>query len=322
MWLDEDKLRPGDLITTAIGSAIESFDYVVALISENSISSPWVKTEISLALTKEIEARKTVVIPIRLDDCSIPPSLRNKVYADFRVSEDYEKEFSKIVEVITENKRYLGKIARGEAMEAELKDTLTYAQDSNKNLKIRLRASFTSMSNIRHHQNKPIFGLLTWQAIRLDDLLEAERNLMLQLLTLPTVNLKCICWPKESFLSEPYYTKSEKEKRRTLLRAFLQDSLDDSSSIHQIVCDESAKYGNQLMIGKSIAIMANPRSGGYTETSVFKDSEAVDVLVREFDHQFRRIRKQRMCILIQKRNYQREFLLREVLYALDGQQPT
>lgn len=321
VWLYKDKLHPGDLILASIGSAIESIDYVVALISNNSINSPWVKKEISLALTKEIEARKTVIIPVRLDDCKIPLDLRDKVYADFRVPEDYEKEFLRILEVINENKRYLGKIARGEVIKAELQRILADVQDSSEDLIIRLRAAFTSMSNIRHHQEKPIFGLLAWQATRLDDLLEAEKNLMSELLALQVVHLKCICWPKESFLSEPYYTKKEREERKKLMRDFLQDSLDDTYARRQIVCDESAKYSNQLIFGKLTAIMANPKSGGYTETSVFKDRETVDVLVREFDHQFHRIRKQRMCALIQERKPQREFLLREVICALDGQRP-
>jgi hypothetical protein len=93
IWLDEVSLYIGDSLINKISEAIiEKIDFVVAIISKNSIKSPWVKKEISLAVTKEIMSDKVVVLPVLIDDCPIPNSLADKLYADFREEKQFDNQ--------------------------------------------------------------------------------------------------------------------------------------------------------------------------------------------------------------------------------------
>ncbi len=92
IWLDEANLRIGDSLIDKITEAIKEVDFIAAIISKNSIKSPWVKKELSLAVTKEIKNEAVVVFPVRIDDCPIPDSLANKLYADFRDEKQFDKQ--------------------------------------------------------------------------------------------------------------------------------------------------------------------------------------------------------------------------------------
>jgi len=82
-WIDESEIRFGDSLVRKVSDAIERIDFVVAVISRNSVDSNWVRQELDRAMTKEIANRRVVVIPVVTDRCDIPFFLRNKLYADF-----------------------------------------------------------------------------------------------------------------------------------------------------------------------------------------------------------------------------------------------
>jgi hypothetical protein len=84
VWLDEVNLRIGDSLVDKIADAINNVHFVAAVISANSITSPWVRKELSLAMTKEINGDNKVILPIVIDDCELPNALKDKLYADFR----------------------------------------------------------------------------------------------------------------------------------------------------------------------------------------------------------------------------------------------
>src|SRR5688500_14605373 len=83
VWLDEADVKIGDSLIRRIGEAIDRADFVGAVISRNSVASTWVQKELSMAATKEIAAKKVVVLPILIDQCEIPEFLKDKLYADF-----------------------------------------------------------------------------------------------------------------------------------------------------------------------------------------------------------------------------------------------
>jgi len=159
-----------------------------------------------------------------------------------------------------------------------------------------MRATFTSMSNIPHYSGKEIPGLFIKQGKEYDRLLTIERDCILKMLNVEYVKLKCICWPKMRFLSSDFYSDKEKRIRVNLLKSFLKNSLDTHLDSRQILCDEAGAYGNQLIIGNKLAIVANPESGGYTKTSTFKDQQTIDVLIKEYDSLFRRIQRRKKNI--------------------------
>jgi len=68
-WFAPEDLKIGDKFRPRIDEAIRVYDKLLLILSENSIHSPWVETEVETAFEKERKSSgKTVLFPIRLDD--------------------------------------------------------------------------------------------------------------------------------------------------------------------------------------------------------------------------------------------------------------
>lgn len=100
VWVDKAELKIGDSLLKKISDAIENVDYVIAVISSTSVKSNWVQKELSLAMDREINGKRVVVLPLVIEDCELPNFLKDKVYADFTNSENYEREFLRLLKVI------------------------------------------------------------------------------------------------------------------------------------------------------------------------------------------------------------------------------
>ncbi len=85
-WFDAVQLQPGDSIVRGIQDGLSDSDYLVVVISKNSISSKWVQAEMSAAFMREIEGKGTRLLPIRIDDTELPPLIGDRIYIDFRNS--------------------------------------------------------------------------------------------------------------------------------------------------------------------------------------------------------------------------------------------
>ena len=57
-WIDESEIKLGDSLIEKISAGIDTGDYLIALISKNSIASEWVKKELSIAMSQEIEGKR------------------------------------------------------------------------------------------------------------------------------------------------------------------------------------------------------------------------------------------------------------------------
>lgn len=88
VWLDELELKVGDSIVGGVQGGLGEADYVVAVLSPSAVRSNWVQAELASALMNQISERGTVVLPVVIQDCEIPPLLEDRLYADFRG--DYE----------------------------------------------------------------------------------------------------------------------------------------------------------------------------------------------------------------------------------------
>ena len=88
VWLDEKEIRVGDSLTTRIGDAVHSNDFMIVVLSPASVRSEWVKKELAEAMNKEIRQKKVVVLPVIYRRCKIPPFLTDKKYADFTIDSD------------------------------------------------------------------------------------------------------------------------------------------------------------------------------------------------------------------------------------------
>jgi TPR repeat protein len=91
VWIDQGELNVGDSLVERLAGAIAEVDFVIPLISEHSVDSPWCRKELSLAMTDEVdlEGRFGVrrVLPLRVGQVEMPRMLRDKLYLDV----DYDR---------------------------------------------------------------------------------------------------------------------------------------------------------------------------------------------------------------------------------------
>jgi hypothetical protein len=83
VWLDEAELNIGDSLLQKLSEVIDDVDLVVAVISAHSAKSSWVREELHLAMSDQIEGRRVKVLPIVKDSTPLPRFLRGRLYADF-----------------------------------------------------------------------------------------------------------------------------------------------------------------------------------------------------------------------------------------------
>ena len=105
VWLDEAELNIGDSLIEKISAGIQDMKFVAAIISKNSIQSSWVQKEINLAMSKEIAGRTVTVLPLLIDNCTLPASLADKLYANFTSPENYEVEYTKLLRALGVTKK-------------------------------------------------------------------------------------------------------------------------------------------------------------------------------------------------------------------------
>jgi len=95
-WIDEGEIQAGDSLIVKVGHGIEDSDFLLAMISKNSIKSAWVQKEIAVSLTLEIKDRSIEVIPVKLDETPIPTMLVDKYYLDLH-QKPFAEEMQKLL---------------------------------------------------------------------------------------------------------------------------------------------------------------------------------------------------------------------------------
>jgi V8-like Glu-specific endopeptidase len=93
-WFDEEDLLPGQDWESEIGRAIRRCRFVLACISNSSISKRgFVQKELRLALdvADEQPLESTFLIPVRLEECELPERLKRWQAADLFKPEAYER---------------------------------------------------------------------------------------------------------------------------------------------------------------------------------------------------------------------------------------
>jgi hypothetical protein len=89
VWFDEWEIKVGQSIVQRINHALGKISHLVVLLSENSVKKPWVHKELSAALMRQLSQDCISILPLRLDECSIPPILADIKYADGRNGIEY-----------------------------------------------------------------------------------------------------------------------------------------------------------------------------------------------------------------------------------------
>ncbi len=90
VWFDEWVINPGDSISLAIERGLETSRTLVLCMSSALFASEWVKHERGSVLFRDPSNRGRQFIPLLLEDCKIPDSLRQFAYVDWRKENETE----------------------------------------------------------------------------------------------------------------------------------------------------------------------------------------------------------------------------------------
>lgn len=97
VFLDEHEMQVGEDIAARLRNEIMRCDFVIIIITPNSIESNWVNWEIDFALNWELTENKVKVLPILMQGNLIPGRLKEKIYLDFRTDYLMKINFEKLI---------------------------------------------------------------------------------------------------------------------------------------------------------------------------------------------------------------------------------
>jgi len=88
VWFDEWQIAVGESISQNISRGLEDSAFVVVLLSAHSVESGWVQKEWMSRIGEEAQSKDVAILPVVVNDCTIPILLRDKRHADIRDNYD------------------------------------------------------------------------------------------------------------------------------------------------------------------------------------------------------------------------------------------
>lgn len=88
VWFDEWIIKPGDIISLKVDEGLEQSRVLLLCISRAALTSGWVALERSTAVHRDPANAARRFIPVIMEDCELPDTLRRYKYIDFRQTAD------------------------------------------------------------------------------------------------------------------------------------------------------------------------------------------------------------------------------------------
>ena len=89
-WLDQWEMKPGDsLVDKIFEQGLKEAQAVIIVLSRVSVQKPWVKEELNASVVNRI-GKGTKLIPVVIDECAVPESLRSTVWQKIDDLTDYK----------------------------------------------------------------------------------------------------------------------------------------------------------------------------------------------------------------------------------------
>lgn len=96
-WLDKWEMLPGDsLVDKIFEEGLKEAEAVVIVLSKYSVSKPWVREELNSSIVSKLQ-KGIRVIPIVLDECEVPESLRSTLWEPIHDTVNYDSSFERIL---------------------------------------------------------------------------------------------------------------------------------------------------------------------------------------------------------------------------------
>jgi hypothetical protein len=100
VWLDNWEMLPGDsLVDKIFGEGLKEAEAVIIVLSEYSVQKPWVKEELNSTIVNRIQ-NGTKLIPVVIDDCEVPESLKSTLWESIKDKSSYDSNFERILATV------------------------------------------------------------------------------------------------------------------------------------------------------------------------------------------------------------------------------
>lgn len=100
VWLDQWEMKPGDsLVDKIFEEGLKEARAVIIVLSTTSVQKPWVREELNASVVNRI-SRGTKLIPVVIDECDVPESLRSTVWQKVDSLDDYSQSLQRILSAI------------------------------------------------------------------------------------------------------------------------------------------------------------------------------------------------------------------------------
>jgi len=102
-WLDKWEMKPGDsLVDKIFEEGLKQATAVIIVLSSISVQKPWVRQELNTSVVSRI-SNGTKLIPVVIDDCEVPESLRSTFWQRIENLNDYDESLQSILSAIFES---------------------------------------------------------------------------------------------------------------------------------------------------------------------------------------------------------------------------
>lgn len=85
VWLDQWEIGVGEYLLGKIAAGIEYAEYSIVVLSQHTMGSAWVERELQMTYCEEIARGRTMILPVVIEDCTVPLFLRPRRFVDFRL---------------------------------------------------------------------------------------------------------------------------------------------------------------------------------------------------------------------------------------------
>lgn len=97
VWLDQWEMKPGDsLVDKIFEEGLKEARAVIIVLSATSVQKSWVREELNASVVNRI-SRGTKLIPVVIDECDVPESLRSTVWQKVDSLDDYSQSLQRIL---------------------------------------------------------------------------------------------------------------------------------------------------------------------------------------------------------------------------------
>lgn len=98
VWVND--ISPGEKISNSIKEGIRSSDFLIIVLSPNSINSNWVQGELAYALELEKKGEIENVIPLLIQECEIPLQIESRLRLDFSDPNSFDIKIKDLIDFL------------------------------------------------------------------------------------------------------------------------------------------------------------------------------------------------------------------------------